>query len=209
MEQDGPTLTLILGGARSGKSSYAEALAARLGRRVLYVATAEPLDDEMRARVAAHQGRRPAHWRTLEVPRNVGSALPATSDASSVDVILLDCLTLLVSNVLLSAGATASELEAGAPWPGVQAELESLLEAHRRSGAHLIVVSNEVGLGLVPTSVLGRTYRDCLGWANQVLARAADRVILMVAGLPLDLRSLPLAWPEGAGRDQPEPGGSA
>ncbi|MBN1136683.1 MAG: bifunctional adenosylcobinamide kinase/adenosylcobinamide-phosphate guanylyltransferase [Anaerolineae bacterium] len=195
MANDEPTLTLILGGARSGKSDYAEALASRLGRRVLYVATAEALDDEMRARVAAHQARRPAHWHTLEVSRNVGAALLSTPDASQADVLLLDCLTLLVSNILLSAGADGSEPEVDAAWPAVQSELDGLLETYRRLGAHLIVVSNEVGLGLVPTNHLGRIYRDCLGWANQALACAADRVILMVASLPLDLRSLPLAWP--------------
>jgi adenosylcobinamide kinase/adenosylcobinamide-phosphate guanylyltransferase len=97
-----PTLTLILGGARSGKSSYAEALAAKAGRRVLYVATAEALDDEMRARIAAHRARRPSDWATLEVARNVGAVLRASSDAADVDVILLDCLTLLVSNVILA-----------------------------------------------------------------------------------------------------------
>jgi adenosylcobinamide kinase/adenosylcobinamide-phosphate guanylyltransferase len=206
MANDEPTLTVILGGARSGKSDYAEALAARLGRRVLYVATAEALDDEMRARVAAHQARRPAHWHTLEVSRNVGAALVTMPAASRADVLLLDCLTLLVSNILLSSGADAPEPEADAAWPAVQFELDNLLEAHRRLGAHLIVVSNEVGLGLVPTNRLGRTYRDCLGWANQRLARAADRVILMVAGLPLDLRSLPLAWPGSAAGDRTSPG---
>lgn len=197
MASDKPTLTLVLGGARSGKSSFSEMLASHLGQRVLYVATAEALDDEMRARVAAHRARRPSHWRTLEVPRNVGAALSAAPDTTPADVILLDCLTLLVSNILLSIGSDASEPEIDVAWPAVQSELDSLLRAYCRLGAHLVVVSNEVGLGLVPTSPLGRTYRDCLGWANQRLARAADRVILMVAGLALDLRSLPLVWHEG------------
>lgn len=198
------TLTLILGGARSGKSTYAEALAPRLGRQVLYVATAEALDDEMRARVAAHQAGRPADWFTLEAPLNVGAALTARLAATKADVILLDCLTLLVSNLILAAG-DGSEASGGPDGPGpdlgrtwaaVQAELDALLEAYRQLGIHLIVVSNEVGLGVVPPYSLGRTYRDCLGRANQTVARIADRVVLMVAGLPVNLKALPLAWPD-------------
>jgi adenosylcobinamide kinase/adenosylcobinamide-phosphate guanylyltransferase len=196
-----PTLTLILGGARSGKSSYAEALAPKLGQPVLYVATAEALDDEMRARVAAHRAGRPPEWATLEAPLQAGAALAATPAAAGV--ILLDCLTLLLSNIILSVAADGGQAGAPAEVSGVdadlaraavQAEVDALLQAHRALGAHLVVVSNEVGLGLVPAYRLGRVYRDCLGWANQALARSADRAILMVAGLPVDLKALPLAW---------------
>jgi adenosylcobinamide kinase/adenosylcobinamide-phosphate guanylyltransferase len=193
-----PTLTLVLGGARSGKSSYAEALAPTLGQPVLYVATAEALDDEMRARVAAHRADRPPKWATLEAPLQIGAAVRSAPEAEGAGVILLDCLTLLVSNVLLSmegAGRPeATELDTGQARAAIQAEVETLLEAQRSLGAHLIVVSNEVGLGLVPPYRLGRVYRDCLGWANQALARIADRAILMVAGLPIDLKELPMAW---------------
>ncbi len=194
MAKSDPGLTLILGGARSGKSTYAEDLASKLGEKVLYVATAEALDDEMRARVVAHQARRPSQWDTLEVPLNVGAVLQTHPAAADADVILLDCLTLLVSNVVLSGGPDAPEPNADTAWSWVQAEVEALLAAHHRLPGHLIVVSNEVGLGVVPAYSLGRTYRDCLGWANQTLARLADRVILMVAGLPVDLKSQPLAW---------------
>lgn len=191
------TLTLILGGARSGKSSYAEALAPKLGQPVLYVATAEALDDEMRARVAAHRANRPPEWATLEAPLKVGAEVESAPEAEGAGVILLDCLTLLVSNVLLSlesaGGPEAADLDTGQARAAVQAEVEALLEAQRALEAHLIVVSNEVGLGLVPPYRLGRIYRDCLGWANQELARIADRAILMVAGLPIDLKMLPLA----------------
>jgi adenosylcobinamide kinase/adenosylcobinamide-phosphate guanylyltransferase len=207
MTTDDPTLTLILGGARSGKSTYAEALATKLGRRVLYVATAEALDDEMLARVAAHQERRPSDWPTLEAPERVGAALQASPAAAAADAILLDCLTLLVSNLIL---AKARESDGGAPdapepdvdlaWATVEAELEALLEAYRLLGSHLIVVSNEVGLGVVPAYSLGRTYRDCLGRANQALAQVADHVILMVAGLPVDLKALPLAGHDESAR---------
>ena len=188
------TLTLILGGARSGKSTYAEALAPKLGRKILYVATAEALDDEMRSRVALHQARRPSDWSTCEVPLGVGTALTTWLDGTRGTVILLDCLTLLVSNVILSACPDPGEPDGQVAWDAVQQELDELLEAYRLLGAHLIVVSNEVGLGVVPPYSLGRTYRDCLGRANQVLAGAADRAILMVVGLPVDLKKLPLAW---------------
>jgi adenosylcobinamide kinase/adenosylcobinamide-phosphate guanylyltransferase len=200
MAIDNPCLTLILGGARSGKSSYAEALAPTFGPRVLYVATAEALDDEMRARAAAHQGRRPANWITLEVPRGVGAALRSCPDVACADVILLDCLTLLVTNVVLQGaadpglgGIDASEPDVDTAWRWVQAELEALLAAYHALRLPLLIVSNEVGLGVVPPYSLGRTFRDCLGRANQTLAAAADQVILMAAGLPIDLKALPLA----------------
>jgi adenosylcobinamide kinase/adenosylcobinamide-phosphate guanylyltransferase len=189
-------ISLILGGARSGKSSYAEALASRLGERILYVATAEALDDEMKARVATHQASRPVEWHTLEVPLNVGAALTTWTASTQIDVILLDCLTLLVSNVILSAGPDVPEPDVDTAWAAVTRELDGLLAAQRRSGGHLIVVSNEVGWGVVPAYSLGRIYRDCLGRANQALARVADRAILMVAGLPVDLKALPLAVPD-------------
>jgi adenosylcobinamide kinase/adenosylcobinamide-phosphate guanylyltransferase len=196
MAEGNPPLTLILGGARSGKSHYAERLASTLGQKVLYVATAEALDDEMRARVSSHRARRPAEWSTLEASLNIGAKLQALPQAELAGVILLDCMTLLVSNILLSRGAETQGMDQDTAWADVEAELDALLEAHHRLNAHLIVVSNEVGLGIVPTYKLGRTYRDCLGWANQKLARRANRVILMVAGLPVDLNSLPLAWPD-------------
>jgi adenosylcobinamide kinase/adenosylcobinamide-phosphate guanylyltransferase len=189
--RDDPALTLILGGVRSGKSAYAEALASRLGRRVFYIATAEALDDEMRGRVATHQARRPPDWRTLEVSLHVGATLQAMLDVMEADVLLLDCLTMLVSNVILSTGVDGTQRQVDEAWAAVHAEVEALLAAHDLLGMPLIVVSNEVGLGVVPSYALGRIYRDCLGWANQALARVADRVIYMVAGLPVDVKALP------------------
>ena len=172
-------ITLILGGARSGKSDYAEKLAAELGREVLYVATAEAHDEEMKARIAAHRRVRPDYWTTLEAPRDVGCALESIQFQPKV--ILLDCLTLLVSNLLL-----AMEGEEQAAVEGViQAELEAILHYQTKLAAQFIVVSNEVGLGLVPPYPLGRLYRDVLGRANQFLAIKADKVLFMVAGLPM------------------------
>jgi adenosylcobinamide kinase/adenosylcobinamide-phosphate guanylyltransferase len=175
---------LILGGARSGKSSYAQRMALDLGGPdVLFVATAEAYDDEMCARIAAHRAERPAGWRTLEAPLRVGEQIAAS--AADARVILVDCLTLLASNALLAAGEAATDQEAEA---AVLAEAAGLLAACRASDATWIVVSNEVGLGLVPPYPLGRRYRDALGRANQRLAAAADRVVLMVAGLPLQVK---------------------
>ena len=186
-------LTLILGGARSGKSSYAEALAAQQaagpggeGAGVIYVATAEAFDDEMAARIASHRAQRPPHWRTLEAPRHPGAAVTAwlrqEGETGRPAAILLDCLTLLANNVLLALPEGAGEDAATA---ALGAEVDELLAAYAASSAHWIVVSNEVGLGIVPAYPLGRLYRDALGRANQRLAAAADRVVFMVAGIPM------------------------
>ena len=178
-------LILVLGGARSGKSSYAEQLARDLSgeQGVLYVATAQAWDDEMTARIAKHRADRPASWRTVEAPSEAGTAAAgAVADAA---VVLLDCMTLLTSNALLALpeGATAAQAEAAA-----LKEVGGILAAYRAGAATWIIVSNEVGLGLVPPYPLGRLYRDALGRANQRLAAVADRVLFMVAGLPMRLK---------------------
>jgi adenosyl cobinamide kinase/adenosyl cobinamide phosphate guanylyltransferase len=175
------SLTLVLGGARSGKSTHAEALAQTLaGEDVLYIATAQALDTEMQDRIAAHRAQRPAAWPTLEAPLHLSRALRLQAPAQKVW--LLDCLTLLASNCLL-AHESAAEAESA-----LQQELVDLLAVQMTLAAHLIVVSNEVGLGLVPDNALGRAYRDLLGRANQFLAQAADEVIFMVAGLALPIK---------------------
>jgi adenosylcobinamide kinase/adenosylcobinamide-phosphate guanylyltransferase len=179
------TLTLVLGGARSGKSLFAENLAEQLGERVLYVATAQSLDEEMRERVRKHRERRPERWRTLEAARQVGKAIRETVHPD--EVILLDCLTLLVSNATLEGGEEASLEEAQ---PRVDAEIEDLLRVFQDHAAPVIVVSNEVGMGGVPLYPLGRVYQDLLGWANQQLAAEATQVYLMIAGLPVNIKQL-------------------
>ena len=175
-------LTFILGGARSGKSSFAERLALRGGGRVLYVATAEPLDRDMERRIAAHRSQRPPEWGTLEEPLDLPASIPAA--LGGYDTCLLDCLTLWVSNMLLSKeGNPDAERE-------IVAEARRLVETCEQSEAAWIVVSNEVGLGVVPPSPLGAAYRDALGRVNQVFAAAADRVYFMVAGLALEMKAL-------------------
>jgi adenosylcobinamide kinase / adenosylcobinamide-phosphate guanylyltransferase len=176
-------LTLILGGARSGKSSFAQKRAAERAGAVLYVATATAGDEEMAARIAAHRAERPAQWRTLEASTQVGDAIRAA--AGQPEVILIDCLTLLANNVI---GALPETAAADVAEAALAAEVEQMLAAYRASTAEWIVVSNEVGLGLVPPYPLGRIYRDALGRANQRLAVEADEVLFMVAGLPLTVK---------------------
>lgn len=173
-------LTLILGGARSGKSAFAEQIAHQRGLPVLYIATAAALDDEMRERIAHHRAARPAEWRTLEVQTRLGAALQGLQPPAGT--VILDCVTLWVSNILLSRpeGTPAKALLSA-----VEEEIESFLSAQRRLGGQWLLVSNEVGMGIVPAYPLGRLYRDALGWANQRLAQEAARVVWMVAGIPM------------------------
>lgn len=177
-------LVLLLGGARSGKSARAEQLASARGGPVLFVATATAGDEEMARRIADHRAARPAGWRTLEAPQGVAAAVAASGDAAPT--IVLDCLTLLVSNLLLTHEAEG-EVEVGRR---VDAEIDALLAAIDTGAATWIVVSNEVGMGLVPPYPLGRQYRDLLGRVNARVAARADRAYLLVAGLALDLKRL-------------------
>jgi adenosylcobinamide kinase/adenosylcobinamide-phosphate guanylyltransferase len=178
----GKHLTLILGGARSGKSYYAQRLAEESQGEVLFVATATAGDDEMKMRIAAHRASRPAGWRTLEVPLQVGRAV---SELAHPGVVLIDCMTLLASNVLFSLPEAVDEKDYQA---ALDVETTALLDAYQKSPAEWIIISNEVGLGLVPPYPLGRIYRDGLGRINQRLAQAADSVLFLVAGLPMRVK---------------------
>ncbi len=179
------SITLLLGGVRAGKSARALALAmdAAPNGRVLFVATAQAFDDEMRYRIDAHQRERPATWYTLESPLELTADL--TRHIASVDpsyeAIIIDCVTLWVSNLLLSLPDSA---DAEAHVAARTRELVLALQGHRT-----IIVSNEVGLGIVPPTPLGRRYRDALGRANQLLAATAEDVRLLVAGIELSLKS--------------------
>ncbi len=188
-------LILLLGGARSGKSSFAEGRAKDIaGNSVLYVATAEIKDEEMRLRAVKHRAARPAAWVTVEAPRNVWQAIEQAR--SGQRVILLDCMTVLVSNLLVEAsGPEKDPFDKPSADPfdikieaSVMAEVEALINFARETDVEMFVVSNEVGMGLVPPYELGRAYRDILGRANQVLAHSADEVYLFVAGLPMKVK---------------------
>lgn len=173
-------ITLILGGARSGKSTHALKLAQQTGKPVTFIATAQAFDQEMSARIKKHQAERPANWETLELPYNIAAQ---TAQITS-ECVILDCFTLLVSNLLLQCTENDS-VDESAFMRCAQNEIETLLSAIQRSDAHWVLVSNEVGLGLVPPYLLGRVYRDGLGWVNQRLAQQAQTVIMMVAGIPI------------------------
>lgn len=186
-----PVLTLILGGARSGKSDLAQRLALASGRDVLFVATMEPADDEMRARVELHRTSRPPAWRTLEARTALEPAIAAR--AGRGDFVLIDCLTLWVSNMLIDRLGDASSASVSGSTVAVTAivsEVHTLLKWARAFEGDVTVVSNEVGLGVVPASPLGRIYRDALGAANRIAAAEADRVYWVTAGLVLDIKAL-------------------
>ena len=168
-------LTLVLGGARAGKSNFAQQRADQ-AERVLFVATAEALDQDMTTRIRAHQESRPPEWDTLEEPLQIVKSMKPL--LSNYDTVLLDCLTLWVSNLLLR------DMHCDVP-----SRVEDLLRLYREQDASWIVVSNEVGLGLVATTKLGRLFTDELGRVNQMVAAEADEVIFMAAGLPLTLKS--------------------
>jgi adenosylcobinamide kinase/adenosylcobinamide-phosphate guanylyltransferase len=188
-------LILVTGGARAGKSTFAERLARQLGGDdVCFLATAEPLDEEMAERIAAHRAARPAAWLTVEAPRGVAEALSRQPPRRAT---VIDCLTLLVSNILLESSCEPTASACGALWPEVAREIDGVIGlASARPGA-VIVVSNEVGLGVVPPTPLGRAYRDLLGRANQRLAAAATSVYLVVAGLALEIKAAALVLPPG------------
>jgi len=175
-------LTLVLGGPRSSKKHNAQSLAAAAGGPILFVATAAPVspedDPEMAARIARHRGERPRHWTTLEAPLDVVAAV-----RSAEAIVLVDCVTLWISNLLYEHRA----LERSSREKKILDEVESLAAALRKPEA--FAVSNEVGEGIVPESPLAREFRDLQGQANQILAREATRVVLLVAGIPVTLKS--------------------
>lgn len=186
------TLTLITGGARCGKSTFAEELAMqRGGDMVTYIATCQPWDEEMRKRVALHRQRRPPAWKTVEEPFQVAAVLSAVGYKSKV--VLIDCLALLISNYL-TGGTLAEENFTSSQDPSLEKkgweQVDALISTARRIPANTIVVSNEVGWGLVPPTPLGRLYRDLLGRANCAIAANAHEVYLVAAGIPLELKSL-------------------
>lgn len=191
------SIVLVIGGVRSGKSRFAQELALNLGGNdVLYVATAEPRDVEMERRIAHHRSSRPSSWQTLEKPLRTGAAIAEMSVIPSV--ILLDCMTLLVSNVLCDVFAVAnSEREVGLVCnevddleARVQEEVDDIIKVADARNTNIIIVSGEVGAGVVPDHAMGRIFRDMLGLANQRIASQANATYWMVAGLPINATAL-------------------
>ncbi len=176
-EHQSATVTLVLGGVRSGKSRLAQRIAEG-AERVTFVATAERRDDaEMRAKIERHRAERPQTWATIEEPLRLAQTIQEASRYS--DVLLIDCLTLFASNLLEACGENAEQL---------QAHIDQLCQALSSAPCSIILVSNEVGSGVVPAYELGRRFRDLVGEINQRVATVADTVLLMVAGLPFPLK---------------------
>jgi len=179
-------IILLLGGARSGKSFFAQELAKKKDR-VLFVATAEAGDEDMRQRIEKHKQSRPSAWRTLETTTWVGDHIEAAFDKEAL--VIIDCITLLVSNIFCRYNETEfASISDEALEKEVMTEIRELQECLVNVSASFIIVSNEVGLGLVPDNRMGRLYRDILGRANQMLAQSADEVYFMAAGIPLRIK---------------------
>jgi len=180
MNQSKPGLILITGGVRSGKSFFAETLAGKLGKKITFIATAQALDEEMAERIKQHRANRPVQWETYEEPYKVAQVIQRVGQ--NTEVILIDCLTLLVSNPM-------QDYQEGLPnqnlTDSIIGEINEIIREAAQCPARVIIVSNEVGLGLVPANPMGRFFRDILGQVNQIIASSSDQVYLMVAGIPL------------------------
>ena len=169
-------ITFILGGARGGKSTAALKMAKKYGDEVAFVATATVFDKEMKARIALHKKNRPSVWATYEEPKNVVPILRKIN--SKVKLVIIDCLTLLISNMLLDG---MKDLE-------IENRVIQMLETLRSAKYKSVIVSNEVGLGLHPNNALGRRFRDLQGRVNQMVAGKADQVLFMVSGIPMKVK---------------------
>ncbi|MBV8124059.1 MAG: bifunctional adenosylcobinamide kinase/adenosylcobinamide-phosphate guanylyltransferase [Paucibacter sp.] len=183
------TRTLILGGARSGKSAYAEKLARDSGKEVVYIATAQAGDSEMTSRIAHHREQRPAGWTTIEEPLQLASVLQAS--AAPHRVILVDCLTLWLSNLLFSEQTEYPEVGDITLPRQFHEQRAALLDALTTCSSDVILVSNEVGMGIVPFGAVSRCFVDEAGRLNQAVAAVCDRAVFVAAGLPLALKGAP------------------
>ncbi|HMM06990.1 MAG TPA: bifunctional adenosylcobinamide kinase/adenosylcobinamide-phosphate guanylyltransferase [Clostridiales bacterium] len=183
-------VTLITGGARSGKSTFAEELIREKGEKILYVATAKAIDDEMKDRIKKHQSRRPAHWDTLEQYRGLAAVLPELS--RKYNGILLDCVTIMATNLIFDDPVMLKEdvsfEEMLKTEKALVAEINDFIACFPALSCDLILVTNEVGLGLVPEYPLSRFYRDALGRVNQALGKAATEVHFVTCGVPLKIK---------------------
>jgi len=178
-------LIFIIGGARSGKSTFAQQLAQKTSKNVVYIATAESLDEEMEKRIRNHQKIRPTEWATIEAPLNIREKYIKANEA--YEVVIIDCLTLLVSNILMVTSENEQPGETKA-YEKLLKEFSEIMQTIHESDALWIIVSNEVGLGIVPGDLSSRIYRDLLGKLNQWMAAQAEEVYFMVAGIPVPIQ---------------------
>lgn len=171
-------ITFILGGARSGKSQYALRLAKETGKSILFIATATAFDKEMCQRIKLHRKNRPSHWKTFAEPRKLASLVKKIPEKT--DLIIIDCLTLFISNLLLD----------GKSGDYIEARVNSMLKTIKKSAFNSLLVANEVGLGIVPDNPLARRFRDLAGRINQLVAKVADEVYFVVSGIPLKIKGV-------------------
>lgn len=187
-------IILVTGGARSGKSSFAEKYAKKFGKNIAYIATSQIFDEEMRYRVDLHKNRRPSNWVTFEAPFEPEKAIEKAGE--NCDLILFDCLTLYISNLLCknfdekNAAEISSYEQFQRDYAMLKYEIDKLIDAAVNFPGTIIFVTNEVGAGIVPETALGREYRDLAGLANQQVAKAAEEVWFSVSGIPIELKSL-------------------
>jgi adenosylcobinamide kinase/adenosylcobinamide-phosphate guanylyltransferase len=169
-------LVLLTGGVRSGKSRYAQTIASRAKRKVFYIATAEALDIDMRKRIQAHRKSRPKDWHTVEEPVYVQKAIKGLPHGKNT--VIIDCLTLFISN-LIHKGLSDAE---------IRSEIKGVIAALRKNSCLAVIVTNEVGSGVVPDTALGRRFRDLQGTVNSIVAKEAEKVCLLVSGIPLYIK---------------------
>lgn len=182
-------LILVTGGARSGKSAFAEEQAKKFGEKILYVATSIPFDDEMKLRVEKHKARRPCGWETLERYKDFDNALPAAIRGR--DAAMLDCVTVMVTNIMFDCEAdwdTIDALGIDKIEQRVDTEINKLLKTVEQAGVPFLAVTNEVGMGIVPENKLARAFRDIAGRINHRLAKEAESVYLCVSGIPVRIK---------------------
>jgi len=188
-DMDMGRLILVTGGARSGKSTFAEETVAKFGENILYIATSIPFDDEMKLRIKLHREQRPASWETIEAYRDIDTKISQKVRGKSG--VMLDCITIMVSNLMLEKamdweGITVNEI--ALIEVEIKAEINKLIAFIEACEIPFVIVTNELGMGVVPPTVLGRVVRDVAGRANQALAKAADEVHLCVSGIPVKIK---------------------
>lgn len=182
-------LILVTGGARSGKSTFAEEKAKECGHNVLYVATSKPIDDEMKQRIAKHKAQRPSEWETLEVYKNLEYAI--SNHIQGKEAVLLDCITIMITNLMLEETFDWDSLTRDKVQEienSIQHQIERLICLSKVSEVTFVIVTNEIGLGIVPATAMSRDFRDIAGRMNQIIARAADEVYFCVSGIPMKIK---------------------
>ena len=182
-------IILVTGGARSGKSNFAESLCIKQNNRTAYIATSIPFDDEMKNRVKKHQESRPQEWKTYEIYKDIYSIVEELDN--NHDTVIMDCVTLMVNNLMFTYGievdkATSQELNELEEY--IKEQIKKLMEAIKKTNLYFVIVSNEVGMGIVPENKLSRIYADFVGRANQLIAKYSDEVYFVVSGIPMKVK---------------------